>query len=43
MVTGVTGSVGMLEVLLPAHPDLALRNRFGGVSVIPASEAQAAE
>jgi ankyrin repeat protein len=28
----------MLEVLLPAHPDLTLRNRFGGVSVIPASE-----
>ena len=38
LVTGVTGSVGMLEVLLPTHPDLALRNRFGGVSVIPASE-----
>jgi uncharacterized protein len=38
LVTGVTGSVPMLEVLLPAHPDLALRNRFGGVSVIPASE-----
>jgi len=38
LVTGVTGSVPMLEALLPAHPDLALRNRFGGVSVIPASE-----
>ena len=38
LVTGVTGSVPMLETLLPAHPDLALRNRFGGVSVIPASE-----
>ena len=38
LVTGVTGSVAMLEVLLPAGPDLALRNRFGGVSVIPASE-----
>ena len=38
LVTGVTGSVAMLEVLLPAHPDLALRNRFGGVSIIPASE-----
>ena len=24
--------------MLPANPDLALRNRFGGVSVIPASE-----
>ena len=38
LVTGVTGSVAMLETLLPAHPDLKLRNRFGGVSVIPASE-----
>jgi uncharacterized protein len=38
LVTGVTGSVAMLEILLPAHPDLALRNRFGGISVIPASE-----
>ena len=28
----------MLETLLPAGPDLELRNRFGGVSVIPASE-----
>ncbi|MGC4941613.1 ankyrin repeat domain-containing protein [Kribbella sp. DT2] len=28
----------MLETLLPAHPDLTLRDRFGGVSVIPASE-----
>jgi ankyrin repeat protein len=38
LVTGVTGSVAMLETLLPAKPDLTLRNRFGGVSVIPASE-----
>lgn len=38
LVTGVTGSVAMLHVLLPAGPDLKLRNRFGGVSVIPASE-----
>ena len=36
--TGGTGSVAMLEALLPADPDLTLRNRFGGVSVIPASE-----
>ena len=28
----------MLEALLPARPDLTLRNRYGGVSVIPASE-----
>ncbi|MBK7820545.1 MAG: ankyrin repeat domain-containing protein [Tessaracoccus sp.] len=38
LVTGVTGSVKMLEVLLPAHPDMTIRNRYGGVSVIPASE-----
>ena len=38
LVTGVTGSVPMLETLLPADPDLTLTNRFGGVSVIPASE-----
>ena len=38
LVTGVTGSVAMLEALLPAHPDLTLTNRYGGVSVIPASE-----
>ena len=38
LVTGVTGSVAMLEALLPAAPDLTIRNRFGGISVIPASE-----
>ncbi|MEO6790884.1 MAG: ankyrin repeat domain-containing protein, partial [Ornithinibacter sp.] len=38
LVTGVTGSVEMLETLLPARPDLTVVNRFGGVSVIPASE-----
>ena len=38
LATGVTGSVAMLEALLPAGPDLTLRNRYGGVSVIPASE-----
>jgi uncharacterized protein len=38
LVTGVTGSVAMLEVILPAHPDLTEVNRFGGVSVIPASD-----
>lgn len=38
LVTGVTGSVPMLETLLPAHPDLALRNRYGGTALIPASE-----
>jgi uncharacterized protein len=38
LVTGVTGSVDMLEALLPAEPDLTIRNRFGGTSLIPASE-----
>ncbi|MFM2078489.1 MAG: hypothetical protein RJA49_2379 [Actinomycetota bacterium] len=38
LVTGVTGSVAMLEVLLAAGADLTIRNRYGGVSVIPASE-----
>ncbi|MEV8456255.1 ankyrin repeat domain-containing protein [Streptomyces sp. NPDC052095] len=38
LATGVTGSVRMLHVLLPAGPDLTLRNRFGGIALIPASE-----
>lgn len=38
LITGVTGSVAMLEALLPAEPDLTVRNRFGGLSPIPASE-----
>ncbi|WP_246268794.1 ankyrin repeat domain-containing protein [Nonomuraea typhae] len=38
LVTGVTGSVAMLRVLLPAKPDLTIRNRYGGVSLIPACE-----
>ncbi|MGW4823182.1 ankyrin repeat domain-containing protein [Streptomyces sp. NPDC004227] len=38
LVTGVTGSVAMMRALLPGGPDLRLTNRFGGVSVIPASE-----
>ena len=38
LVTGVTGSVGMAKVLLKADPDLTLRNRFGGISIIPAAE-----
>ncbi|MEO6199713.1 MAG: ankyrin repeat domain-containing protein [Cryobacterium sp.] len=38
LVTGVTGSVAMLETLLPASPDLTISNRYGGLSVIPASE-----
>ncbi|MEU3843022.1 ankyrin repeat domain-containing protein [Streptomyces sp. NPDC028635] len=38
LVTGVTGSVAMMRVLLPGGPDLKRTNRFGGVSLIPASE-----
>ncbi|RNL61406.1 ankyrin repeat domain-containing protein [Nocardioides marmoriginsengisoli] len=38
LVTGVTGSVAMLEALLPANPDLTIKNRYGGLSPIPASE-----
>jgi ankyrin repeat protein len=43
LVTGVTGSVDMLDALLPGRPDTALTNRYGGVSVIPASERGHAE
>ncbi|MGD6744168.1 ankyrin repeat domain-containing protein [Streptomyces sp. BH106] len=38
LATGVTGSVEMMRALLPARPDLKVTNRFGGISVIPASE-----
>ncbi|MFD3489761.1 ankyrin repeat domain-containing protein [Streptomyces sp. NPDC058690] len=38
LATGVTGSVAMMHTLLPAGPDLKLRNRFGGIALIPASE-----
>jgi ankyrin repeat protein len=38
LVTGVTGSVAMGRLLLDAGADLNLRNRFGGLSPIPASE-----
>ncbi len=38
LVTGVTGSVAMVDVLLPAKPDFTIRNRFGGIAIIPASE-----
>ncbi|CAA9381999.1 MAG: Ankyrin [uncultured Nocardioidaceae bacterium] len=38
LVTGVTGDVAMAALLLTASPDLTVRNRYGGVSIIPASE-----
>lgn len=38
LVTGVTGSPAMLETLLAGDPDLTIENRYGGVSIIPASE-----
>ncbi|WP_406245790.1 ankyrin repeat domain-containing protein [Microbacterium sp. M] len=38
VMTGVTGSVPMLEALLPGKPDLAIANRRSGTPVHPASE-----
>ncbi|GGR73218.1 ankyrin repeat protein [Nocardioides luteus] len=43
LVTGVTGSVPMAELLLTVDPDLTVRNRYGGLSIIPASERGHAE
>ncbi|GAA2888404.1 ankyrin repeat domain-containing protein [Microbacterium esteraromaticum] len=36
--TGVTGSVRMLDALLPGQPDLGIRNRRGGTPANPAAE-----
>lgn len=36
--TGVTGGVAIADVLLTVHPDRSVRNRFGGLSLIPARE-----
>jgi len=38
LTTGVTGSVEMLQILLPAGPDMTIKNRYGGIAIIPASE-----
>ncbi|MFC7307013.1 ankyrin repeat domain-containing protein [Streptomyces monticola] len=38
LVTGVTGSVAMMETLLPGRPDLKRLNRYGGTCLIPAAE-----
>jgi len=38
LLTGETGSVAMVEVLIPGKPDFTIVNRYGGISVIPASE-----
>lgn len=38
LVTGVTGSAQMLDVLLPGRPNFRLYNRFGGTALIPACE-----
>lgn len=38
LVTGVTGSVAMADLLLRFDPDLTITNRYGGLSIIPASE-----
>jgi ankyrin repeat protein len=38
VMTGVTGSVRMLDALLPGQPDLSIRNRRGGTPANPAAE-----
>lgn len=38
MMTGVTGSVAMLEALLPGQPDPSIPNRRGGTPAHPAAE-----
>lgn len=38
LVTGETGSVAMLRVVLRAHPELTRTNRFGGTALIPAAD-----
>ena len=38
LVTGVNGSVRMAKIIAAARPDYGLLNRFGGTSLIPASE-----
>ncbi len=38
LVTGVNGSVRMAKIIAAAKPDYGLLNRFGGTSIIPASE-----
>ncbi|MEO8264962.1 MAG: ankyrin repeat domain-containing protein, partial [Ilumatobacteraceae bacterium] len=38
LVTGVSGSVAMADILLRADPDLTILNRYGGTALIPASE-----
>ena len=38
LVTGVNGSVRMAQIIAAAKPDYGLLNRFGGTSLIPASE-----
>ncbi len=38
LVTGMTCSVAMTRALLPAAPDLRLRNRFGGIALVPTAE-----
>lgn len=38
LATGEVGDVELGRLLFAHHPDLTIRNRFGGVAVIPASE-----
>jgi uncharacterized protein len=38
LLAGALGRTKMLQHMLPRHPDLSLRNRFGGNALIPACE-----
>jgi ankyrin repeat protein len=38
LVTGETGNVAMLRVVLKANPNLTRTNRFGGTALIPAAD-----
>jgi ankyrin repeat protein len=38
LATGVTGDVAVLREVLRARPDLKIRNKYGGIALIPACE-----
>lgn len=38
LVTGLTGDVPTARLLMTVDPDLSIRNRYGGLSIIPAAE-----
>ena len=38
LLAGAMGRTDLLRLMIPKHPDLSLRNRFGGNALIPACE-----